>query len=197
MLSPAEQNYKVFNRELLGIIKALYHWSHLLRGTPEPIIIWTDHRNLMYWCEPHKVGPHVATWQVELQQYHYELRYKPGENMCTDALSRCPDFDTGNPMNDHLICYDRPLLFPLSYPPRYRVSHHSSHPPPHQPSKTFAVSSYLNPRAARPHHPASNPLSSPRRHPPFLHYTSRPHRAVVPVRPSHFPNPSQLRFCCF
>jgi hypothetical protein len=47
-LSPAEQNYKVFNRELLGIIRALRHWSHLLRGTVLPILIWTDHRNLTY-----------------------------------------------------------------------------------------------------------------------------------------------------
>jgi hypothetical protein len=57
----------------------------------------------MYWCEPHKVGPHVATWQVELQQYHYKLYHKPGENMCTDTLSCCSDFDTRNPMNNHLI----------------------------------------------------------------------------------------------
>ncbi len=42
-LSPTERNYKVFDRELLGIIHALHHWSHLLRGTPIPIIIWTDH----------------------------------------------------------------------------------------------------------------------------------------------------------
>jgi hypothetical protein len=45
----------------------------------------------------------MATWQVELQQYHYKLHHKPGENMHTDALSRCSDFNTGNPMNDHLI----------------------------------------------------------------------------------------------
>ena len=61
-----EWNYKVFDRELLGIICALYHWSHLLRGTVLPILIWTNHRNLTYWIEPHKVGPHTATWQVEL-----------------------------------------------------------------------------------------------------------------------------------
>ena len=42
-LSPAEQNYKVFDRELLGIIRALRHWSHLLCGTVLPVLIWTDH----------------------------------------------------------------------------------------------------------------------------------------------------------
>jgi len=73
ILSPAEQNYKVFDRELLGIIHALRHWSHLLHSTVLPILIWTDHRNLTYWIEPQKVGPHAATWQIELTQYNYEL----------------------------------------------------------------------------------------------------------------------------
>jgi hypothetical protein len=40
---------------------------------------------------------------VELTQYNYELRHKPGETMKADALSRHPDFDTGNPKNEHLI----------------------------------------------------------------------------------------------
>jgi hypothetical protein len=42
-LSPAERDYKVFDRELLGIIRALRHWSHLLRGTVLLVLIWTDH----------------------------------------------------------------------------------------------------------------------------------------------------------
>jgi hypothetical protein len=102
-LSPAEWNYKVFDRELLGIIHALQHWSHLLCGTILPILIWTDHRNLTYWIEPQKVGPCAATWQVELTQYNYELQHKLGDTMKADALSHRPDFDIGNSANNHLI----------------------------------------------------------------------------------------------
>jgi len=104
---PTEQNYKVFDRELLGIICALCHWSHLLRGTPIPIIIWTDHCNLTYWCEPYKVGPYAATWQVKLQQYNYKLYHKLGETMKADALSRCPNFNTRNSSNEHLLVLPR------------------------------------------------------------------------------------------
>jgi hypothetical protein len=102
-LSPTEWNYKVFDRELLGIICALRHWSHLLRGTILPVLIWTDHCNLTYWIEPHKVDPYAAIWQVELTQYNYELQHKPEETMKADALSCRPNFDTGNPENEHLI----------------------------------------------------------------------------------------------
>jgi len=68
-----------------------------------PVIIWTDHKNLTYWAEPHKVSPRAATWQVELTQYNFELHHKPGESNKADLLSRCPDYDTGNTSNDHLI----------------------------------------------------------------------------------------------
>ena len=98
-----ERNYKVFDRELLGIICTLRHWSHLLRNIVLPILIWTDHQNLTYWIEPYKVGPCAATWQVELTQYNYKLQHKPGETMKANALSHCPDFDTENPINEHLI----------------------------------------------------------------------------------------------
>jgi hypothetical protein len=103
MLNPAEMNYKIHDQELLAIIRALCHWSHLLCMTVLPIIIWTDHKNLTYWAAPQKVGPRAATWQVELQQYNYELRHKPGEQNKADALSRQPDYDRENPMNSHLI----------------------------------------------------------------------------------------------
>jgi hypothetical protein len=49
------------------------------------------------------VGPHATSWQVELTQYNYELRHKLGDTMKADALSRQPDFDTGNLLNDHLV----------------------------------------------------------------------------------------------
>jgi len=104
-LNLAERNYKIYDQELLAIIHTLWHWSHLLRETlPNlPIIIWTDHKNLMYWAMPKKVDPCAATWQVELQQYNLELHHKLGEQNKADALSHWPDYNTGNFNNNHLI----------------------------------------------------------------------------------------------
>ena len=94
---------------MLAVIQSLHHWSHLLRGTVLPVIIWTNHKNLTYWAEPHKVGPRAATWQVELMQYNFELHHKPGKSNKADLLSHHLDYDTGNPSNDHLI------VLPLSH----------------------------------------------------------------------------------
>jgi hypothetical protein len=104
-LAPAEINYKIHNRELLTIIYALCYWFYLLYTTPpdQPIIIWTDYKNLTCWSESQKVGPYTATWQVELQQYNFELYHKLGELNKADALSHQPNYNTGNPANEHLI----------------------------------------------------------------------------------------------
>ena len=46
--TPTEQNYNIYKRELLAVIKALAHWRHYLGWTKFPFIICTDHTNLQY-----------------------------------------------------------------------------------------------------------------------------------------------------
>ena len=48
-LSPTEQNYDIYDKELLAIIWALEQWQSFLVRTVEPMEIWTDHANLTYF----------------------------------------------------------------------------------------------------------------------------------------------------
>ena len=48
---PAERNYDVYDRELLTVINALKAWHHYLRGSPFPVQVFTDHKNLTYFCQ--------------------------------------------------------------------------------------------------------------------------------------------------
>jgi hypothetical protein len=54
-LNPAERNYQIFDRELLAIIRALTEWCHYLEGNPHPVIIFTDHKNLLYFRTAQKL----------------------------------------------------------------------------------------------------------------------------------------------
>jgi hypothetical protein len=54
-----ERNWPIYEQEYFAIIHGLQSWSHLLRGTEEPVIVWTDHKNLEYYRDPHKVSPKV------------------------------------------------------------------------------------------------------------------------------------------
>jgi hypothetical protein len=53
--TPAKQNYNIYNRELLAVMKALYHWHPYLAWTKEPFTIITNHANLTYWKAPRKL----------------------------------------------------------------------------------------------------------------------------------------------
>ena len=103
-LSEAERNYDIYNLELLAIVKALQHWRHYLAGSPHKIIIYTDHANLQYWRQPHKISRRIAREVLELSESDVELRHSAGNtNGREDALSRRPDYDQGEKDNQDVI----------------------------------------------------------------------------------------------
>jgi len=83
-----EQNYPIYDREFLAIMRGLRCWTHLLKGTHIPILVYTDHTNLRYYRDPWKIGPRVAGYLPEREQYNILLEYKPGATNRADALSR-------------------------------------------------------------------------------------------------------------
>jgi hypothetical protein len=86
-----EQNYPIYDRELLAVMRRLRCWRHLLQNTEHPALVITDHANLQYYREPHKLGPRVNGYVAELADYHFKLIYKPGNVNRADGLSRRPD----------------------------------------------------------------------------------------------------------
>lgn len=88
---PAERNYPVHDKELLAILKSLKHWRRYLEGTDYPVLINTDHRNLLYFSESRRISQRHARWVLELSDFCFQLQYKKGSlNTLPDALSRHP-----------------------------------------------------------------------------------------------------------
>ena len=56
MMQPAEMNYEIYDKELLAIVEALSKWQQYLLDIAETFEIWTDHKNLKYFREPHKLN---------------------------------------------------------------------------------------------------------------------------------------------
>jgi hypothetical protein len=102
-LSAAERNYDVYDLKLLAIVHALDHWRPYLAGSPHKIIIYSDHQNLLYWKEPHKISRRVAREVLMLSEYNFEIRHIKGTaNGRADALSRRPDYDQGQEDNQNI-----------------------------------------------------------------------------------------------
>ena len=104
--TPTEQNYLIYNREFLAIMHGLCNWSHLLKGTEIPILVYTDHANLRYYCNPRKIGPCIAGYLLEREQYNILLEYKPGATNRADRLSQQENYDTGSNLeNEDVIVW--------------------------------------------------------------------------------------------
>jgi len=100
-----EQNYPIYDREFLAIMRGLRCWTHLLKGTHIPVLVYTDHANLRYYRDPWKIGLRVASYLPKREQYNILLEYKPGATNRADALSRRPDYKGPNPDNDKVLIW--------------------------------------------------------------------------------------------
>ena len=94
-----EQNYKIYDQELLAIIQALEEWQHYIQGSGHTTIIHSDHQNLTYFKSAQKLNTRQAHWSLYLSEFDIKLVLMPGSKMIqSNALSRQPDFI---PEEDH------------------------------------------------------------------------------------------------
>jgi len=94
--SDMEWNYQIHDKEMLAIMCALEEWRHFLEGSDQKFKIHTDHKNLSYFREAHKLNHHQAQWSLYLSRFDFVLTHKPGRQMGRpDALSRQVDHPKG------------------------------------------------------------------------------------------------------
>jgi len=72
-MSSTERNYEIYDKELLAIVEALDKWQQYLLDAVEKFEVWTDHENLKYFKEPHKLNGQQARWYLKLQDYDFTL----------------------------------------------------------------------------------------------------------------------------
>ena len=83
-----ERNYKIYDRELLGIICALEEWQHYIKGSGHTTIFHSDHQNLTFFKLAQKLNRQQARWALYLSEFDIKLVHMPGSKMIqSDALS--------------------------------------------------------------------------------------------------------------
>ncbi|MBW0527228.1 hypothetical protein O181_066943 [Austropuccinia psidii MF-1] len=103
-LIPAELNYEIHDKELLGIVWALKHWRALLLSLSSHFEGLTNHSSLQYFMSSKVLTCRQAHWA----EFHFSITYHPARlaNL-PDALSRWDDvypergedFISKNPIN--------------------------------------------------------------------------------------------------
>ncbi|KAG0160247.1 hypothetical protein PDIDSM_7774 [Penicillium digitatum] len=87
--SAAECNYEIYDKELLAIIRCFEEWRPELEGTPSPVKVITDHRNLEYFTTTKLLNRRQARWSEFLSRFNFKITYRPGKQGAKpDALTR-------------------------------------------------------------------------------------------------------------
>ncbi|MBJ4683858.1 Ty3/Gypsy family RNase HI domain-containing protein, partial [Salmonella enterica subsp. enterica serovar Typhimurium] len=86
VLSSAERNYSVTERECLAVLWAVRKFRPYIEGTRFKVI--TDHSSLRWLLKLNNPTGRLARWALELQAYPFELEHRSGKlNDVPDALS--------------------------------------------------------------------------------------------------------------
>jgi hypothetical protein len=85
-MSKEERNYEIYDREMLGCIRALEDWRHYLEGISFEIV--TDHKNIEWWASMRDLNRQQARWTLYLSRFSFKITYRKGELMQADTLSR-------------------------------------------------------------------------------------------------------------
>ncbi|UYV69000.1 K02A2.6-like, partial [Cordylochernes scorpioides] len=89
ILTKPERNYCATRRELLAIVRSVEHFHRYLYG--QDFLVRTDHAALTWLLQMKNPEGQVARWLEKLQQYHFQIRHRPGKrHHNADALSRRP-----------------------------------------------------------------------------------------------------------
>jgi RNase H-like domain found in reverse transcriptase len=74
-LSPVEQNYKIYDKEMLAIIWEMEVWRQFLEGAEHQFEVWTDHKNLEYFMMAKKLNCRQACWSLLLAHFEFLLHH--------------------------------------------------------------------------------------------------------------------------
>src|SRR3954452_10059556 len=74
-LNEMEQNYKIYDKELLAIMITFNEWQQYLISTTE-VKVFTDHQNLTYFRKVQKLNRQQLRWVMELMQFNFTLKHR-------------------------------------------------------------------------------------------------------------------------
>ena len=86
-LAPHHAKLAAYERELIGLVKAVRHWRPYLWG--RTFLVRTDHYSLKYLLDQRLSTIPQTQWVSKLLGYDFSVEYRPGRlNTVVDALSR-------------------------------------------------------------------------------------------------------------
>ena len=93
-LSNIERNYKIFDKEMLTVVKCLEVQRYFLERMTINFEIWTDYKNLKYFIKVQKLNRRQARQILYLSRFNLTLKYVLESKMeKVNSLNRRPDWE--------------------------------------------------------------------------------------------------------
>lgn len=125
-LTPTQQSYSTYDRELLAIYSTIKFFRYMLEGNH--FTIYTDHKPLIYAFKqkPEKASPRQLRHLDFISQFSTDIRYIEGKrNIVADALSRIETISMPDSMNYEELSKeqlsDNELKFLLNNPQKHSL----------------------------------------------------------------------------
>jgi hypothetical protein len=119
--SPAECNYKIYDKELMAIVWAFEEWRLELEGTLHPIQVLSDHKNLEYFISTKLLNCHQTHWAEYLSCLNFKIVYCPGKaGGKPDALTHRSG-DLPKVGDKHLVEQQKAVLKPHNLPDELQI----------------------------------------------------------------------------
>jgi len=114
-MSSAECNYKIYDKELLIIIRAFEHWWFKLKLTDISIKMFIDHQALISLMKDKELSKHQIRWVQKLADFNFKIMYQSDkQNIKINALTRRADFMPRD-FNDEHVQYQRTTILTLNW----------------------------------------------------------------------------------
>jgi len=121
-LSELKKRYKIHNKELLVIVKALQDWRSYLADTEKFIQIYTDHKNLRNFATTKQLNWWQVHWVKQLADYEFQIHYKKSnENGEADTLSRQSDHEEVKEIHIKILSEDNKEILTKGLTATYKM----------------------------------------------------------------------------
>src|SRR5579859_6499422 len=72
----AELNYEIYDKEMLAIVETMDHYRHYFEGLGHQAVIFSDHRNLLWFTEPKVYNRRLARWAEKLSRFDFKIVFR-------------------------------------------------------------------------------------------------------------------------
>ncbi|SLM41056.1 gag polymerase env [Lasallia pustulata] len=83
-----ETRYRTGEQELFATVETMHHWRHYCRGARHPIVVLTDHANLVWFMTTPNLTRRQLKWAEKLAEY----KFNKAKTKLNDMNKPLPDF---------------------------------------------------------------------------------------------------------